>query len=112
MRECLQTKTGFKFVRVRPDFLKNPSTGSNLELDGFCEELNMAFEYDGEQHFHSFKHLGGHSRLQKTKDYDKMKNYMCRNNGIKLLRVSYRDISNIDALVDEFLFNNSPNEGF
>lgn len=40
------------FPRVRPDFLKNPETGRNLELDGYNEELKIAFEYNGMQHYH------------------------------------------------------------
>jgi len=34
-----------QFIEVRPKILKG------LKLDGYCEELKMAFEYDGDQHF-------------------------------------------------------------
>jgi hypothetical protein len=34
----------------RPDFLKNPLTGRNLELDIYYPELNLAFEINGVYH--------------------------------------------------------------
>ncbi len=39
------------FLKVRPAFLKNPETGRNLELDGYNKELQIAFEYNGIQHY-------------------------------------------------------------
>ena len=40
----------FKFKKVRPWLLINHETGFCLELDGYCEKLKFAFEYDGIQH--------------------------------------------------------------
>ena len=39
------------FVKIRPNFLKNEKTGSNLELDCFNKELKIAVEYNGKQHY-------------------------------------------------------------
>ena len=39
------------FVKIRPDWLKNPDTNANLEIDLFNEELNIACEYNGAQHY-------------------------------------------------------------
>lgn len=36
---------------TKPAWNKNPWTNSRLELDGYCEEFNIAFEFDGEHHF-------------------------------------------------------------
>jgi hypothetical protein len=38
------------FISIRPDFLKYPKTGKNLELDGYSKDYNLAFEYQGVQH--------------------------------------------------------------
>lgn len=38
------------FTSVRPDFLRYPKTGKNLELDGYNPEYQIAFEYQGVQH--------------------------------------------------------------
>ena len=50
-REIFEDITGKKFPKERPDWLVNDKTGKKLELDGYCEELKLAFEYDGKQHF-------------------------------------------------------------
>lgn len=42
---------GHKFPSVRPDFLKNPETGSRCELDGYNHNLRIGFEYNGECHY-------------------------------------------------------------
>lgn len=50
-RSFLESELGYKFPSIRPDFLKNPKTNRNLELDGYCQELRLAFEYQGKQHY-------------------------------------------------------------
>ena len=39
------------FFSVRPNWLKNYETGYNLELDCYNDELKVALEYNGEQHY-------------------------------------------------------------
>lgn len=40
-----------KFPKCNPEFLKNPETKRKLELDGYCENKKLAFEYQGYQHY-------------------------------------------------------------
>ena len=51
VRLAFQLMFGKQFPKSRPSFLINPDTGYPLELDGYCEELQLAFEYHGNQHF-------------------------------------------------------------
>ena len=44
-RREIEKMSGKSFVKIRPDFLKNEKTGSNLELDCFNKELKIAVEY-------------------------------------------------------------------
>ena len=39
------------FSRVRPNFLNNPITGQNLEIDLYNEELKLGVEINGNQHY-------------------------------------------------------------
>lgn len=74
------------FPTVRPDFLRNPLTGRNLELDGFCEDLRLAFEYDGEYHY---RIITDQKALQTIQNRDLLKNELCVNNNIKLIRIPF-----------------------
>ena len=81
---------GKPFVKVRPAFLKNSITGSNLELDCYNDELKLAVEYNGEQHykyvpkFHSSKEAFYNGKYR-----DDIKARLCRENGVKLIVVPY-----------------------
>ena len=61
-----------------------------MELDFWIHKLNLAFEYDGEQHFD--RHLcedifkSDFDALQKR---DKRKDHLCRNKHITLIRIKY-----------------------
>jgi hypothetical protein len=79
------------FGKCRPDFLKNPVTGENLELDLYNEELNLGIEYNGVQHykFNSFMHKDSNDRFQNQQYRDLIKKDLCEKKGIKLITVPY-----------------------
>ncbi len=39
-----------KFIKCTPAYLQS-SFGGVMEIDGYCEKLNIAFEYQGIQHY-------------------------------------------------------------
>jgi len=77
-----------KFNKCRPDWLKNPNTNRNLELDGFNECLKLAFEYDGEFHYKRSKKYSS-KKLLKQQERDIMKDELCKINNITLIRIPY-----------------------
>lgn len=52
--------------------------GNKLELDGFNNELSLAFEHQGEQHFSEKTHW-------KMSKFDELKSELCKKNGVKLV---------------------------
>lgn len=79
-----------KFPTKRPGFLKNPETGRNLELDGFCEPLKLAFEYNGAQHY-KFPNTFHRTRFDFDKQVsrDKFKIQRCEEEGVRLISIPY-----------------------
>lgn len=86
-RDIIEDLTKHKFLKVRPKWL------NRLELDGYNKKLNIAFEYQGAQHYklkpgffhkkngvHDFIHQ--HCR-------DKIKKYLCEKNKTTLIIVPY-----------------------
>jgi very-short-patch-repair endonuclease len=75
----------------RPSFLKY-NKGSNLELDMYCEELKLAFEYDGAQHrkyvkcFHKTEQV-----FIQQQERDVWKDVTCKELGITLIRIPDKD---------------------
>ena len=82
---------GKEFSKIRPDFLKNNVTGKNLELDIFNEELKLAVETDGEQHskYIPFFHKN-YEHFLNQKYRDEIKNMLCQQNGIRLIRIDHK----------------------
>jgi hypothetical protein len=79
------------FNKTRPDFLKNPVTGENLELDLYNEELKLAIEYNGAQHYHynSFMHKNSRDKFQNQQYRDLIKKDLCGKADITLVVVPY-----------------------
>lgn len=50
-RFIFQEMTGKKFPQKRPVWLRDSSQSKSMELDGYCEELKIAFEHQGKQHY-------------------------------------------------------------
>jgi hypothetical protein len=95
-REIFEGLFDKPFPSVRPDWLKNPSSGLNLELDGFCPTIKthigrgLAFEYDGQQHarfvtrFHSSP-----KDFVKQYDRDLFKDKRCKERGVLVIRIPH-----------------------
>nr|QBK93280.1 MAG: restriction endonuclease [Pithovirus LCPAC403] len=79
-----------EFDTVRPDFLKSPETGRNLELDCYNEELKLAVEYNGRQHY-SFPSFPNFTEEQFKEQIrrDAWKLDTCDTVGIYLITVPY-----------------------
>jgi hypothetical protein len=94
-RDWLEQKFARKFDRVRPDWLKNPESGRNLELDCFNEELGLAVEFNGIQHYKytSIFHKNKAEFLYSLKK-DMLKKKLCLENNVHLVVVPYwiRDV--------------------
>lgn len=75
---------------------------NHLELDGYNEELNIAFEYHGSQHYEytHFFHYNEQS-FEKQKIRDKKKEDLCKKKSIKLIIVPYKKYSDEDK--EEFI---------
>jgi len=90
-RRILEKHYKKHFPSCRPDFLKNPKTKRNLELDGYNKKLKLAFEYNGIQHYKfTPKFHKSIQDLEKQQERDRLKQQLCKKHGIKLIVVSYK----------------------
>ena len=81
-----------KFDKKRPDFLRNPITGNNfnLELDCYNEELRLAVEYQGCQHYKYIPFFHKNKEAFYNQKYrDLFKRQKCVENKITLIEVPY-----------------------
>ena len=76
----------------RPEWLKNPDTGKNLELDIFYPDLQVAIEMNG---------IGHTLKYQKFKD--NIKKERCRWKNIKLYQVTGRNLKYLFTIGYEIL---------
>ena len=109
-RRVLQSIFRKPFTSQRPDFLRNPVTGGNfnLELDCFNSELRLAVEYNGIQHykFSNFFHRNK-DQFENQKYRDEMKRRICKENGILLITVPYDvKLENIKSFIETELRKN------
>jgi len=99
-RMLLERMLGMDLPKVRPKFLKNPTTNRCLELDMYNEANRIAFEYDGAQHdvytphFHTNYHHFEYRKL-----LDRLKTDLCAEHGIKLIRINWETVKVSDPIV-------------
>jgi Probable Zinc-ribbon domain len=75
-RAIFEATFGVQFPKSRPDWLVSPKA-RNLELDGYNDELGLAFEYQGPHHL----------IVDRVKTHDEIKRRACEWRGIKLIEV-------------------------
>lgn len=78
------------FKKIRPDFLKNEKTKSNLEIDIYNDDLKLGIEYSGRQHYEYVPYFHkDHNAFLEQKYRDELKERKCKEHGIKLIIVPY-----------------------
>ena len=81
--------TDYEVIReASPDWL------GNQRLDIYIPSLNLAIEYQGEQHFNPIALFGGVEGLRKTQERDRRKKHLCQKNKIKLVFFKYNESLN------------------
>lgn len=82
----------YKFSSAHPDWLYFLETGRYLELDGYCEELGIAFEYQGPHHHQPYFLVR-----------DRFKAQECERMGVLLLTYeafpAFTDLESIESLM-------------
>ena len=89
-RRVLQKLFNKPFSNSRPDFLRNPVTGGNfnLELDCYDESLKLAVEYNGIQHYKYIPYFHKNKEAFRNQGYrDELKRRMCKDNKVNLIEV-------------------------
>lgn len=79
------------FPTKRPNWLQNPETGGNLELDCYNKDLQLAVEYNGEQHYkwpNQYPDMTYEQFIQQVRR-DELKRVLCDGNGVFLITVPY-----------------------
>ena len=74
-----------KFPKRRPAWLVN-DRGNQMELDGYCQELGLAFEFNGRQHYEVIEYFKMTSETLKVRQKDDTKKkLLCRQNNVILV---------------------------
>jgi len=77
-----------------------------LPFDFYLPAYNLCIEYDGELHYRKSDLHGGEEAFNKITHNDKIKTKWCKDNDIKLLRISYLKKSKINKILEDYLTKN------
>jgi hypothetical protein len=103
IRDTLE-KLGFEFIpQHKYDDCKHIY---HLRFDFYVtttDNLRFLFEFDGSQHFEAFTVFGGDDQFKVGVKRDNIKNRYSINNGIPILRVSYKEIDRIPMIIDMYV---------
>eukprot|EP01118_Nematostelium_gracile_P008062 TRINITY_DN2649_c0_g1_i2.p1 TRINITY_DN2649_c0_g1~~TRINITY_DN2649_c0_g1_i2.p1 ORF type:complete len:817 (-),score=149.57 TRINITY_DN2649_c0_g1_i2:621-2738(-) len=86
---ALEIRTLFPQIEVKEDHIHPDllyQSGERMELDIFVQHLNLAFEYQGQQHYEDV-HALGHHKYYQERDQEKRK--ACHSKGITLIEIPY-----------------------
>ena len=109
VRFAFEYLTSEKFPKVRPAWLIDNKTQARLELDGYCESLEIAFEYDGEQHSRHIGHFHTKEQFKAQQQRDSLKNELCLERKVHLIRIDANDdFLNNPELIANLIFKQAP----
>lgn len=92
------TDMGIKFIHDKAslNFL------GRLRPDFYLPDYNLVIEYDGKQHFREFFTISSET-LEQRQERDALKNKLCEENGVEILRIPYWDLVHIETILKQKL---------
>ena len=98
-------KNNIAFVYDKPfNGLVNPKTNQKLRFDFYIHSLKLVIEFDGKQHYKFVKDFHqNQDGLKDLKFRDNHKNTFCRNKGLTMLRISYKDYDKIESILSKYI---------
>ena len=75
-----------------------------LPFDFYLPDYNICIEYQGKQHYEPVEYFGGEKSFKTQILRDNIKREYCKNNGIILIEISYKDFKNINQILNNTLF--------
>ena len=95
IREFLE-KNLINFIQYKR--FKNCKYKNLLSFDFYLQEQNICIEFDGIQHFKNWFN-DDNDDLKNRIEKDEIKNKYCSDNNIKLIRIKYSNIKNINSIL-------------
>lgn len=78
---------------------------NKLLFDFYIKDMNLLIEFDGEQHFREIEYFTRTAPFEKVIEADILKDNYCKNNKIRLLRIPFWELYNVERIL-EVLFEN------
>lgn len=103
-RMLLNILKGLKINFIPQYTIKDCKHISNLKFDAFDIDNNIAFEYNGEQHYRPVDFAGkgeewARQEFEKTSNRDKAKTEFCKNNNIPMIIIPYWERENMESYI-------------
>lgn len=98
VREFFEQIFDRPFPKVRPQWLRG-NAGWTLELDGYCEELGLAFEHQGRHHYSEISFTSIKRRVAKKTHSKTVKNDQIKRQACKAQKVVLFEIPEIPNLL-------------
>lgn len=111
-QKCKSTKVQYKIYSwLKTEFPKqvwkweySPTWLKPQVFDIYCDELQLAIEYNGRQHYEPVDVFGGKEEFQKTIERDKLKSIKCSSNNCNLYIIKYDELDFDKLKVDIIKF--------
>jgi hypothetical protein len=97
-RWILELMFGKAFQRAYPEWLRVGKRGKKLELDGYNEHLQIAFEYQGAQHYETGR--SSKESVEAVRARDALKRQICWRRGVALVVIpEFPNLGNHEAVL-------------
>jgi hypothetical protein len=83
--------------QYKPFFLRS-SFGGQMSYDIYIQDLKVAIEYQGKQHFEPVDYFGGKEAFEKGQIRDNEKRKLSKENGIKLVYINFDEVITTDLI--------------
>lgn len=106
IRHLLEYLFDTEFPNTKPKWNINPKTKKLLQLDGYSDILNLAFEFQGLQHYQAIKYFKMDAgTLEYLQFKDKIKKENCINNNVTLLIIDDNDSCHNNQKLFDYVMN-------